>query len=445
MRYYLKSTCSLHGCAVAVMAVTVNLLSTARAAEVTSNLGYGLEYTDNARLVPVNKEEEWTQTLNAGVSYLESSASLDARIQAQAAYQDYRNDLYSEDTVLGLSSSLQWRISPDRFTWTIEDYLTQSAIQSLAPDTPTNRQQTNVFTTGPDLKLRLSPVHTFQLSARYTRDTYETSDLDDARNSGNAAWLYQITLRTTLSLNYSVQEVNYDNVVINTDFDRQDGFLRIENRLASNTFVLDAGTTSIQRENVPDENGSLGRFSWTRLVSTVSTFVLSVSSELSDVGRQALIAGQTDTSIQQIAPSASITSDVFRTKNANITFMHRRSFGNDVVGFFRSKDEYKLSPAEEQRKGGNIDIGYEFAGTRTASVFGRYVETESNLAIPAVQFTDKSYGLRFSDRLIRNLTLGLDLGHNQRDNADPLQNYTERRAMLTLTYNSNSSGPSLFQ
>ena len=141
---------SLLGHTAAVIAITANLMPIARAAETSSNAGYSLEYTDNARLIPNDKKDEWTHVLSAGLSYLENSKTLDARVRAQAAYRKYKNNIFSDDTVLGLNANLLWRISPDRFSWTLEDYLTQTAIQSLGPDTPSNRQQTNVFTTGPD-------------------------------------------------------------------------------------------------------------------------------------------------------------------------------------------------------------------------------------------------------------------------------------------------------
>jgi hypothetical protein len=416
----------------------------ANASESSFSLGYTLDYSDNALLVHTNQKEEWTHVLSAGLSYLENSKAIDARVQAQAAYRKYKNNIFADDTVLGLNANLLWRISPDRFSWTLEDYLTQTAIQSLRPDTPSNRQQTNVFTTGPDFKLRLSPVQVLQFGVRHTRNTYETSDLDNTRNSGAVKWIYQSSPSTTLSLNYDAQKVNYDNEILNPNFDRQDAFLGIEKRLSSNFFVLNAGATSIQREKVPDVDGSLGRFSWTRLVSPVSTFALSISSELSDVGREALAAGQTAPPNQQSVPGASVTGDVFRAKNASVTFTHRRVFGSDVIEMFKSKNEYKLSHAEEERKGGSFDISYELSEALAASVFARYVKTESAVVTPAAVFTDKNYGLRFSDRLTRNLNLGLVLSQNRRDNVDILQSYTERHAMLTLSYNDSSyRSPSL--
>ncbi|MDO8716589.1 MAG: hypothetical protein Q7J73_07270 [Dehalococcoidales bacterium] len=423
-----------------------NFAPAATAAETAWNAGYQLEYTDNAGLTPNNQQEEWANVLNAGVSMLENSPSLDAKVQAQASYRNYKNNVFPDDTVFGLGANVLWKISPDRFHWTVEDYLTQTSVLSLGADTPSNRQKLNVFSTGPDFKVRLSPVQALQFGARYTRNTYGTSDLDNARHAGELKWVYESSPVTSLSLNYIAQTVRYDDVVINTDFDRQDAFLQIENRLSRNIFVLSAGATSIQRENMPDEEGSLGRFSWTRLVSPVSTFNLSATSELSDVGRQALATGQTVSANQQGIPVGSNTGNVFRTNSVIATFNHRRSFGKDSISLFKAKDEYSLSSVVEERKGGSIDIGYEFAGTRAASVFARYTKTESNINTPATEFKDKNYGLRFSDRFARNFTAGLELGRNIRDNVNISESYTERHAILTLSYTASSnSGTSIFK
>lgn len=423
--------------AIAVLVMTASLIPAARAAEITSNVGYALEYTDNARLVPDSTQEEWTNVASAGLSLLENSASLSARIRAQAEYRDYKNDIFSDETVLNLNSSILWRISPDRFTWMAEDFLTQSAIQSLEPDTPSNRQQVNVFTTGPDFRLRLSPVHALQLGARYTRNTYETSDLDNTRNSGVASWIFQSSPRTSFSVNYNAQTVDYDDAIRNPNFDRYDTFLQIAHELSRDQLVMNAGTTSLQRNNVPDVDGSSGRFSWMHQVSPVSTFALSISSELSDVGREALIAGEAAALGQQPVPGASITGDVFRAKNASVNFTHHRELGSDVVGLFKSRNEYKFSPSEEERKGGNVEIGYELSGNRAASVFAAYAKTESTVITPATIFTDKNYGLRFTYHFTKNLNLGLVLSRNQRDSANAFEEYTERRAKLTLSYSSS--------
>ena len=426
--------------------MTVNLVPAARAAEVASSAGYQLEYTDNALLAPTNKEEEWTQVLSAGFSLIESNPSLDGRIQADASYRDYKNNIFSDDTTLNLNSNILWKISPDRFTWTVEDYLTQTSVLSLAPDTPSNRQQVNVFSTGPDFKVRLSPVQSLKFGGRYTRNSYETTDLDNTRNAGELGWIYQISPITSLSLIYTAQTVRYDNKVINTDFDRQDAYLQVENRMSRNIFLLNAGVTTIERNNLPDETASLGRFSWTRIMSAVSTFNLSVASELSDVGRQTLAAGQAASANQQAIPGASNTGDIFRTNSASATFNRKRLFGRDSISIFRAKDEYKSSPVVEERKGGNIDMAYEFAGSRAASIFAGYVKTESNLTIPATEYKDKNFGLRFFSRFAKNFTVGLQLGRNERENVDVLQSYTERKAILVFSYSESiNSGTSLFK
>jgi hypothetical protein len=432
--------------AIAIFALTANLIPIAKAAETASSIGYQLEYTDNALLVPTNKQEEWTHVLNAGFSLIETGPSLDGKVLAEAAYRDYKNNIFSDDTTLKLNSNILWKISPDRFSWTVEDYLTQTTILSLAPDTPSNREQVNVFVTGPDYKLRLSPAQALKFGARYARNSYETTDLDNTRNSGEISWIYQTSPITSFSLNYAAQTVRYDDNVINVNFDRQDTYFQIEDRLSRNIFVLSAGATSIQRDNLPDEKGSLGRFSWTRLVSTVSTFSLSVASELSDVGRQALAAGQAASANQQTIPGASNTGDIFRTNSASVTFNRRRSFGRDVISLFREKDEYKTSPVVEERKGGNIDIGYEFADSRAASIFAGYVKTQSNLTTPDTEYKDKNLGLRFFSRFAKKFTVGLQLGRNKRENVDVLQSYTERKALLALSYSeSANSGTTLFK
>jgi hypothetical protein len=167
--------------------------------------------------------------------------------------------------------------------------------------------------------------------------------------------------------------------------------------------------------------------------------VLSASSELSDAGQQQLIAGQTAAANQPSVQGVSITGDVFRTENAGVTFTHRRLFGNDIIQLYKTRNEYKSSPTVEEWKGGNLNIGYELTGASVVSFIASYIRSESTATDPTTIYRDKNYGLLFATRLIRNVSLWLELGRNRRDNVDDLQSYTERHAILTLSYDDRST------
>lgn len=409
------------------------------ALDVGYSLGYGLEYTDNALLTQDNKRDEWTNSARAGLSLIHNSPALDARIESNVDYRNYKNNIFGDETLFGLNLFSKWNISPQRFSWTVEDYYTQTVINPTDPNTPNNRQNTNIASTGPDFTMHLSPLNTLDLGARYVRNTYETSDIDNSRAVGNLSWAYQSSPSTRLSLNLNAESVNYDDQAggANSNFTRRDAFAELSNRIARNEFVLDAGSTRIKRENADDVTGALGRLRWRRQISTTSDFAVYASSLLSDAGQRALSQGQA-ASEGPLQPSFSIpvvSGDVFREKSVEMVYDYQRSYGSNTFRLFRQKDEYEVSPADEDRRGGSFDIGYDFSEAMTTAIFASYVRVENFATFPSFIYRDKTVGVRLVNHLTQRLSLGLDLRQNRRD-SDPAftNNYTEHRALLTLTY-----------
>lgn len=410
-------------------------LQLSNAADTSLSLGYSLQRSDNIQLAPVNKQEEWINTASVSYGFQENSVFLEGGVRGSAEYRDYRHDTYSDESVFGLNANLRWKILPERLTWTVEDFFTQTAVNPLDPATPSNRQDTNVFATGPDYTLKFSPVNSLQLGARYTDTTFETSDLNNTHKTGSIRWFYVASPLTTLIFNYGAEAVEYKNEILNPNFDRQDVFLQITRQQSTNLFLLEAGVTSIQRDRAEDIDGSRERFSWTHQLTPTSTLNLSASTELSDVTRETQAVAATELTT---IPGDIVSSDIFRSKKADIVFTHRRGSGRDVVSLFRHEDDFQISSSDEIRRGGNINVGYDFTAELTGGLFASSSKVENSSVMPIVKYKDTNVGLNLSDRLTRTINLGFELNQKKRVSEDQLRTYTENRVMLSLFYVSAS-------
>jgi hypothetical protein len=414
--------------------VAMFFVQSAGAATYNYTLGYSLEHSDNINLAQTEKRSELINVANAGFSLLEKSRELESQIVSQIEYRNYKNNTNNDESVLNFNGNATWNISPQRFSWMVEDYYTQTAINPTQANTASNRQNTNVFQTGPDLSVRLGPVNTLKFGARHGKYTYQTTDLDNVRRFAYGRWLYQSTTTTTLSLNYESEAIDYDNEILNPNFKRQDSYLRIENKLSRNTIVLDLGKTVIHRERAADVENNLGRFTWTRDLATSDSFIMSLSSELSDVGRQALVSGQ------QLSNAGitekSVSADVFVAKRAEVQYTHRRSYGRNTLRLFRQKKEFELSTINnEDQKGGATDFGYDFSDAITGLAFLEYLKTDYLNTLR--EDKDKRYGASLVRRFSKNLSLSFGVTRNQRDSSLASAEYVENRALISLLYISN--------
>lgn len=421
------------------------LVPAARAFDTGFNLAYGLEYTDNARLVPTDKQEELTQTIAVGVFTRHTGRNLELNATATAAFRDY-NKHTSEDEVLGgLTGSARWLIVPERFHWNFEDVFTQAPINPTGSNTPSNRQNVNVFSTGPDAFLHFSAANTLQLSARRTLSSFSASensdtsrDDDSERDQYAARWQYRWSSATDVSLNLESESTEFDDPISNPNFDRRDAFVRIAHRAARNLLTLDGGKTFIERDGTDDTEGGIARLSWVREISSDTNLTVTASHELSDVVREVLGSGQLPTTTPGGSQFSS-NGDLFVSRKVDVQYSRRGSLGTNTFRLFRSEKEHELNIAEdEQAHGGNVDIGYDFAQAVRSSVFAQHVITE----FPNVprENRDKSIGARLHYQATRLTAVIFQVGHNTRTSTDPLSEYKENRVGLTISYQSKPGG-----
>jgi len=413
-----------------------------QAGESAYGVGYMGEHSDNITRVSTNEQSDWIHSLLAGFAYQERTTDMVARVLAQATYYDYQKDTFSDETLFDLNSSAVWTISPQRFFWTVQDDYQQALLNATLPDTPANRTNLNVFSTGPDVYLRLAPVHTLMFGARvgdvYTGD----ANADNKRFSGLAGWLYQSSPVTTLSLNYQVLDVKFEDSTLNNDFTSQDLFFRAQFRPSRSQYILDLGTTHINFDRGEDLRGTLARLSWIRELTPQSSFGASVSKEFSNTASDVLAATPaTDPAAgEPTAPSGIsrtvITADVYETKGGTIFYTHRGSQVGVQFLAGRRKLDYATTPQDRKETNGRLQIDYFFSAASTATLFTEYTRTEYLDFIR--RDTDQNSGLRFDYHLTRTVSVGLEGRRTERRSTDSTVDFVDNRLLFTLLY---SSGP----
>ena len=413
-----------------------------QAGEFSYGLGYTGTHSDNITRVPTNERSDWIHSYLARIAYQENTSDLVARVLAQAEYNDYQKNTYGDEAMYYVSSSAVWTISPRRFLWTVEDTARQALIDSTAVDTPANRTGVNIFVTGPDVFLRLSPVQTLALGAR-VGDVYTgRADADNKRFNGSAAWLYQSSLVSTYSLNYQALDVRYDNSTLNNDFRRQDFFARAEYRPIRSQYVLDFGTSDIDRDRGNDLRGTLARLSWTRQASAESSFGINVSREFSDTATDLLAASQvlmapTTAPTAQTAPATfltpdMLTADVYFAKRGEIFYTYRGSQTGVQFQASQRDLDFETTLLDRRETNGRLQIDYFSSPVTTISVF---VENTRTKYLDLIRRdTDRNSGVRLNYFVTHTISLGLEGRHTERTSTVSTAAYVDNRVLLSIMY-----------
>src|SRR3989344_4751200 len=305
-------------------------VSSNQAGDFAYELGYTATRSDNIARASSNERSDTVHSYLAGFAYLERTSDVVARILAQAEYRDYQDDTFGDEGVYNLNSSLLWTISPQRFTWTVEDVYEETQITTTTADTPVNRTNVNVFSTGPDFYVRFNPVNTLALGARAGNVSTGRADVDNDRFSGSARWLYQSTSASIYSINFQLMDVNYDNSTLISKYTRHDLLARAEPRPSRSQYVIDLGASKINQDRGQDLDGTLARLSWNRQLTTESSLGMFASGEFSDTGTDILAAATAAASSagQPVPISTSqlsnfVTSDIYYAKRGGV-FYNRR-------------------------------------------------------------------------------------------------------------------------
>lgn len=407
-----------------------------RAGEFAYGLGYSVTHSDNITRAAVAADErsEIINSYLAGFAYIENSSNLVARVLAQAEFRDYVDDIYGDETLFNMKSSLVWEISPRRFTWTVDDTYEQTRINAALADTPDNRANVNVFSTGPDVYIRFSPVQTLALGARagnvYTGDANADSD----RFSGSARWLYQATSTNIYSLNYEILDVNYDDSTINNDYSSHNLFLRADYRPSRSQYTIDLGMTKINTDRGQDLEGTLARFTWLRQLTSDSNFGMSASGEFRDAGADILTASSATTPAAALT-AGEITSDVYYVKRGSLFYNRRGArFGMDITLYAQDLD-YETTPQDRQETGGILNLVFFLSGTTSVTLVTDQLRSEYQDFVR--RDTDRDSAIRLDYRMTRSVTLALEGRREDRSSTIPAAEYVDNRLYFSILYRSS--------
>ena len=252
------------------------------------DLDLGLEHSDNrARTSPRGSSE----------TALVSRARLDLSRPGQrmslraAGYAEQRIPLhgpFSSDFQANLAGRLNWHLVEDSLDWIIENVASGSPIDLTGLDTPENRQQTNIFSTGPRWVLRPAAAWSGLFDARYIHSYAEDSD---AFNSDRLAFAARAVRRLgggrQLSAGVEATEVwHRQDAFAAADYQRLDLVGRYRATRPDLDLDIAAGRTRIDLDRGERLEGNLfrARLIWNR--DDRHRLVASGGHELSDSVRQ---------------------------------------------------------------------------------------------------------------------------------------------------------------
>jgi hypothetical protein len=416
------------------------LISAADAETLTYGVDAGLGETDNVTLVPANKVSQTMAVADVDFDYKQQSRRLDVDAKGDFTYLDFLQHAYSSELIGRFDGAAHLALIPERLTWVLQDDFGQAALDPFAPLTPGNLENVNYTSTGPDLALRLGGTSFINMSARYARAQYETSPFNSNRLLGSFAWGLQLSAQSSVSLNADTERVLFENTVVNTDFDRTNGFLRYEVQGARTGFSADLGATTVSQGG-QDTTGPLAKINLTRKLSSASQLTLSLGRDLTDGSTSFSTLQSGAIGVVGTAPAA-LTSASYTSQYGSVRWQYERNRTTVNVSARWEKDVYNAVPQfDVTRSGAEFRVQRQITHALSAEILGRFYKTD--YLNPVAAFTLLNGSINFDDELIggaltwrhgRGLEVKLRVEHSARTTPGVDGGYGENRVYLTIGY-----------
>lgn len=410
----------------------------AQAWDVDWALGLGLEYSDNIARVPEGETSDFIVVPRGELAVREHGTRVQFDAVGSAEFRHYVDGTFDDELRAELAARANFVISPERFSWTVEDYLAQEPIDIFAADRPDNTQRVNVFLTGPTARFRLAPATALQAELRYV-DTWaeETDAFDGHRHVGALRFMREASEISRYSINAEAQRARFDAPsVAAPDYDRFDTYLRYEREGARLERAGEIGWTWIEYDRSDDISGLRALAEATWALSSVSTLDAALATQYTD-SAQDLILQQPATSLGRPLPltdarRTTVTADVFEERRLELGYARQgdRTYFR-VGGFHREQDYETIDALDVRSRGATFDIAYRISARQTISGFAFHERRDYSTVDRDDR--DRVLGVRWRLHWLERLWLGAEIAHTARDSSDPLQEFDELRALLTLT------------
>jgi len=406
------------------------------ALEILPGVGTGLLYTDNARLTADDEKDDLIVVGYVGAKIDENSGPLSLNAEAELIHLHYTKGTFSNQNYPGLSLTGGYEQIRDRLDWQVQNFFTQTLVDSDDGVTPDNIRDTNVFTLGPSIRFPVTGRQMITVNPQYRNFYYEDvgeNNQDSNQQYGlSASWLYGMYPTMNLSLNGSVTEVDYDSGGGARDYTRSTALAGISGTRVRSVYSLNLGGTDINRDKSGSTSGFAGNLTWLYNLTGHSSARVYLSSDLTDTGNL-LLDSQTNPDDGDFSNVQS-SNDVLR--NSIVRLSYRRqdvTLNAEVWGEFRDLDYERVQSEDRDIREIGASMNYSVTAALSSGISTRYTRTKET----DTDRRDKHYSITgtVGYQLTRKLRTSLDLRYQNQDSKGGLgSEYSEFSSFVRLAY-----------
>ena len=408
-----------------------------RAQSLAYGADVGIGESDNVTLVETNKVSQTIAITDLDLDIKDQTRRFDVDAKGDFSYLDYLQKAYSNQLVGRFDGRADVALIPDRVIWVLTDSFGQSQIDPFTAVVPTNLQNINYVSTGPDVAFRLGPTLFLDLSARYAKTSYQTDPFDSNAVLGTVALGRALSAQSSISIDGSFDRMSFDNTVANTDFDRSSVYAHYEIQGARTELTANLGATKVD-QGLESFTGPDAKLRLLRKLSSVSTLTLTVGREITD-GSTAFANLQTGAAGGIPTSPATLSPNNYTETYGSVGWEYVRNRTAIGLSGTWEKDSYEGQPLQDvTRDTAEFRVERKLSSALTAQLLGRLYRNDYTSTDYAE--TDALVGGVLIFREGRGLEIKLRYDHSFRSVSGVAvvpgvtAGYSENRAFLTVGY-----------
>lgn len=400
-------------------------------------LGVGAEYSDNIRRVAVNPESDTIVTASLASDLRRATTRYDLGLNTDLAYDYYTGDTYDAELRGNALLDFDVQIVRNRFSWYVEDSFGQLQLAAATPDTPDNRENLNVLTTGPRFTQPIGSRSRFILTGVYEVEDYEQSPLDATVAGGDLSFRHDLSPRQYLELTASKRETRYDDDVAFGDYDVDEYSITWSATGARTSLALTAGQTQTTGEGL-DDDSALFAIDAERQVGKYGTLMLTGRSQTvntADAFRVEQGGSALDLDTQPIVA----VGEPFNFDFLEIGYDLGGSRVNASLRANTERDRYEIATNNDRDRNA-LELGVQWQASPIWA-WGLGLEyAREHYVTTGQRFKELTYTLEARARLSRALAVSFGGSLTDRSGAVDANVYDEQRFRIMLTYTGGKTG-----
>ena len=411
--------------------------TTAGAVELRNTIRGGIAHSDNIGRKNTDEVSETILTVDGTINLSHVTRASEFLLQGSLGYRHYLDDTYDGNVVGNMLAAARFTLVPETVTWVFEDRFGTLQQNPYQAETPDNIENINNFSTGPDLHFVIGNVTALDMGARLRVNTFEESDLDNDVLGGNIALVRAISSKRNVSLNYSLDQVDYDDDILGRDYDRQLAYVGFSSEMSRGMVSFKLGGNRVEFDDDTLAEGSAdglyANVEFSRQITSRSSFTASYDQQYSDAGNIFREFQDPGRSTQSSNGDVVGAGEPFEGQRFRVgwNMVRARTTWNLSVNAY-NEDYVSRDILDRNRFGLQGGVSWQLGSGWTVS---------GGLRLEQGQFSsadrdddDLTLNVGLTRRLSRTLDLNVNYMRADRSSTEPLAEYTENRVALTIGY-----------